>query len=261
MRIPINMNSHLPEISLYLIGHGSSKDQRAEKSLYMHAEKIEKAGRFKKVFVDFLKNGKEELQFGKEPLFVVPFFMSDGYFAQKKVPERVNQRIDQSQLAPSEIFYCPPLGSDPEIADIVLSMIREFCEKNKMVLDDCLSVLLAHGSPKSESAQQSCLEAGEKLKRKHRLNILPMFLETEPTFSSLQLEAGKMSSNELQHVIIVGMFASEGPHVTKDIPELVEAANLEYKEVGISVSYVGTLGLHPAVTALIEKTALNHQDC
>ncbi|MCG8491281.1 MAG: hypothetical protein MI743_06675 [Sneathiellales bacterium] len=261
MRTLTDMNSPLADKSLFLVGHGSSKDQKAEQSLHMHAEKIAKTGLFKRIYVDFLKKENEELQFGEEPLFVVPFFMSDGYFVQEKVPERVNQKINQSQLSPSEVFYGPPLGSDPEIGDVIQSMIEEFCMENKVLINECLPVLLAHGSPRSEAAQQTCLEAAENIRRKHQLDIRPVFLETEPVFSSIRLERKKKPSNDLKHIIVVGMFAAEGPHVTEDIPQLIEEAKSEYEDEGIRVSYAGTLGLRPEITRLIEKCVFSRTDC
>jgi len=227
----------------------------------MHAEKIRKKGLFKTVFVDFLKKEEIALQFGREPLLVVPFFMSDGYFVRKKVPERVSQRINLSKDTPSEVFYCPSIGKDPELADIILAMIQDFCVEKNIDLENCQFVLLAHGSPSTDTAQKACLDMVDILEKKHGLNTLPAFLETEPTLSHTYLQTGKPSCSDVKHVLVLGMFAAEGPHVTEDIPQLIEAVNLHDKNEGADISYVGTLGVHSAVTALIEKSALHYPEC
>lgn len=255
------MNSRSPQRSLLLIGHGSSTDKRAEQSLYMHAEKIRKKGLFKSVFVDFLKNEEGAPQFGTEPLLVVPFFMSDGYFVRKKVPEQVSQRINLSKVKPSEVHYCPSIGTDAELADIILTMIQDYCIEKNINLENCQSVLLAHGSPSTDTAQKACLDMVDILAKKHGLNTLPAFLETEPTLSHACLQARKPSCSDVKHVLVLGMFAAEGPHVTEDIPKLLETVNSYHENESGGVSYVGTLGLHPAITALIEKSALHYPEC
>jgi sirohydrochlorin ferrochelatase len=72
--------------SLILIGHGSSSSKRAEIAIEEHANTLRLSPRFGAVQTYFLMDGDDKAKVPLGEVFLLPFFMSDGYFVQTKVP-------------------------------------------------------------------------------------------------------------------------------------------------------------------------------
>ncbi|HXE42656.1 MAG TPA: CbiX/SirB N-terminal domain-containing protein, partial [Candidatus Baltobacteraceae bacterium] len=132
------------EITLFIAGHGTEKNENSRKPIDRQVELI----RAQKIYADvhgvFLEESPRisdcySLAQTKN-IVVVPFFISDGLHTQEDIPvllgeakRIVEQRISIGQPSwrnPTEkngrlVWYSNAVGSAPEMADVILERVRE----------------------------------------------------------------------------------------------------------------------------------------
>jgi sirohydrochlorin cobaltochelatase len=132
------------DITLFIAGHGTEKNENSRKVIERQAELI----RAMKIYADVHSIFLEEspripecyANAQTKNLVIVPFFISDGLHTQEDIPvllgepERiVIERLAAGQPAwrnPTEkngrlVWYSPAVGSDPGMADVILERVRE----------------------------------------------------------------------------------------------------------------------------------------
>lgn len=132
------------EITLFIAGHGTGKNENSRQPVERQMELIRAQNIFAGVHAIFLEESPRiadcySLAKTKN-LVVVPFFISDGLHTQEDVPVLLGApaRIVKERLAngqptwrnPTEhngklVWYSPAVGSEPQIADVILERVRE----------------------------------------------------------------------------------------------------------------------------------------
>jgi sirohydrochlorin cobaltochelatase len=137
------------EITLFIAGHGTEKNENSRKPMARQVELIRAQKIYADVHAIFLEENPRisdcySLAQTKN-IVIVPFFISDGLHTQEDIPvllgeakRIVEQRIATGQSAwrnPTEkngrlIWYSPAVGSAPEMADVILERVREAANAN-----------------------------------------------------------------------------------------------------------------------------------
>ena len=135
------------DITLFIAGHGTEKNANSRKAIERQAELIRVMNLYADVQVIFMEESPRiadcyQLARTKN-LVVVPFFISDGLHTQQDIPvmlgeskKIVEQRLAAGQLPwrnPTEkngrlVWYAPAIGSEPQIADVILERVREVAQ-------------------------------------------------------------------------------------------------------------------------------------
>lgn len=118
-------------------------------------------------------------------------------------------------------------------------------------------LLLSHGS-QSLAAQAEVAELGRRIAREGACAYVQhAYLDTaEPLFADA---AKQLVMRGAKEIVVVLHFLNSGNHVTRDIPELLDAARKQYPEVVFHVTR--PIGLHPVISALCSdliREALTH---
>jgi sirohydrochlorin cobaltochelatase len=132
------------EITLFIAGHGTEKNENSRKPIDRQVELIRAQKIYADVHAIFLEENPriaDCFQIAQtKNLVIVPFFISDGLHTQEDIPvllgeakRIVEQRIASGQPTwrnPTEkngklIWYSPAVGSDPLMADVILERVRE----------------------------------------------------------------------------------------------------------------------------------------
>ncbi len=240
--------------SLILIGHGSSSSKRAKVAIEEHANTLRLSPRFGTVQTYFLmdEGRKPEIPLGE--VFLLPFFMSDGYFVQTKVPSLFNlvnfQRLDEN----FQIYQCDALGVDQELAQILNKMAQEVRIQNELDEANTAVVLIAHGSQKNPaSARAARLQCEQFVKLSNYAFVDVAFLEQEPSISQcLDTLSGKA-----ENVICLGLFAADGPHAIEDVPAEIQCwqkRNVKVQSASLNIFYKGAVGVRSEVVKLIQDS-------
>jgi sirohydrochlorin cobaltochelatase len=118
---------------LVIIGHGTERNADSAGAIYRVTEEARRTGRFERVETGFLDQSPEVGEvlrsIENEEVVLVPFFISEGWHTQETIPDDLGlARPAVSALTERDgrrFWYTAPVGTFPEIAEIVLQRARE----------------------------------------------------------------------------------------------------------------------------------------
>jgi sirohydrochlorin cobaltochelatase len=118
---------------LVIIGHGTERNSNSAEVIYGVTRAAEAAGVFGRVrtgFLDQEPNVGAVLEAMEEPRIVlVPFFVAEGWHTQETIPDDLGLNRPAVSAATERdgrtIWYAPPVGTFPEVAQIILQRARE----------------------------------------------------------------------------------------------------------------------------------------
>ena len=121
------------QAGLVIIGHGTERNSNSAEVIYRVSRQADQAGAFGRVRTGFLDQEPEvgAVLEGMEErrIVLVPFFVAEGWHTQETIPDDLG--INRPAVSPvtelegRTIFYAAPVGTFPEIAQIVLERARE----------------------------------------------------------------------------------------------------------------------------------------
>jgi sirohydrochlorin cobaltochelatase len=118
---------------LIVIGHGTERNTNSSEVIYRVTEEARSLGVFARVEAGFLDQPPEvgDVLDGMESgrVVLVPFFVSEGWHTQETIPDDLGiHRPGVSAVSERDgriIYYAAPVGTFPEVADIVLQRAVE----------------------------------------------------------------------------------------------------------------------------------------
>jgi sirohydrochlorin cobaltochelatase len=121
------------EAGLIVIGHGTERNSNSAEVIYRVAEEARAAGVFGSVRTGFLDQPPEvgEVLDGmaERRVVLVPFFVAEGWHTQETIPDDLGIHRPSVSTASEKdgrtIHYAAPVGTFPEVAEIVLQRARE----------------------------------------------------------------------------------------------------------------------------------------
>ncbi|HEX6071099.1 MAG TPA: CbiX/SirB N-terminal domain-containing protein [Longimicrobiaceae bacterium] len=118
---------------LIIIGHGTERNSNSAEVIYRVTENARAEGLFGKVETGFLDQppevGEVLEQMADRRVVLVPFFIAEGWHTQETIPDDLG--INRPAVSPVTelngrlVHYAAPVGTFPEVADIILQRARE----------------------------------------------------------------------------------------------------------------------------------------
>ena len=118
---------------LIIIGHGTERNSNSAEVIYRVSREADEAGVFGHVRTGFLDQepevGRVLEEMEEDRVVLVPFFVAEGWHTQETIPDDLG--INRPAASPvterdgRTIWYAPPVGTFPEVAQIVLQRARE----------------------------------------------------------------------------------------------------------------------------------------
>jgi sirohydrochlorin cobaltochelatase len=207
---------------LLIVAHGSTVNPDSSAPTLAHAAEI----RRRKVFADVeCAFWKEEpslrdaiFLFDPESIrevFVVPNFISEGYFTQTVVPRELelNERI--TKRSNGQIWrYCEPVGNHPLMTELLLKRARDVAPDAAPAETSLL--IVAHGTDLNENSAVAAKREAEKIRALGKYAaVLNVYMEEPPLVSDWR------KLTETPNVVVVPFFISDGLHSYEDIPRLL----------------------------------------
>jgi sirohydrochlorin cobaltochelatase len=227
------MGNNFSDSALVLVGHGSTVNADSAAPVWQHAGALRRRHIFDRVQEAFWKQEPylaEVLRAISAPrVFVVPLFVSDGYFTEEIIPRelglcaakgenfpRVQQRGGQT------LHYCRPVGTHPGMTDVLLARARQVVEQYPFPrapkTADTALFIAGHGTSQNEKSRQAIEQQVELIRaKKLYAEVYPAFLEEEPRISDCYKTA------RARNIVMVPFFISNGLHVREDIPVMLGA--------------------------------------
>jgi sirohydrochlorin cobaltochelatase len=219
------MRENLSDAALVVIGHGTGLDDGSTLAVIRHAAELRRRGIFAGVHEAFWKREprvKQVLAAVTAPrLFIVPFFISEGYFSREVIPRELGFSVESMRDTAASIwFYCRPVGTHDRVTDVILVRAREVVEQFPFPRapkpGDTTLFIAGHGTERNGNSRKS-IERQVDLIRARQLYaaVHAVFMDEEPRIPVVFAMA------RTRHLVVVPFFAGDGPHVVRDIPVLL----------------------------------------
>ena len=208
--------------ALLIVAHGSTVNPDSSAPTLAHAAEIRRREVLADVECAFWKEepSLRDALFLFDPesireVYVVPNFISEGYFTQTVVPRELELNDRTTRRATGQIWkYCDPVGNHPMMTELLLKRAREIAPGADRA--DTSLLIVAHGTDLNENSAVAAKREAEKI---HALgkyaSVLNVYMEEPPLVSDWR-ELTKTSN-----VIVVPFFISDGLHSYEDIPKLL----------------------------------------
>lgn len=234
--------------SVIIVAHGSRVSDEAQEAAIQHAFTLQQSHRYGVVDVCFLSRDKSPPILPDGEVFLLPFFMSNGYFVSNRIPELFKLENGQRIEIGRKLYLCDALGTDPELAGIIAAMAQDICRDQNYESEKVRLVLVAHGSEKSSASAEATYLQQQAVKDRSEFNDVSVaFLNEAPYLDSVLTT----DYEDGLPLILVGLFAAEGPHAMEDVPGAI--ASWRRKSASArAVHYAGAIGRRPEIVKLIQ---------
>jgi sirohydrochlorin cobaltochelatase len=216
------MKTDYSSSALLIVAHGSTVNPDSSTPTLAHASEI----RRRKVFVDV------ECAFWKEEsslrdalflfdaaevreVYVVPNFISEGYFTQTVVPRELELKGRITKRPSGQIWkYCEPVGNHSMMTELLLKRAGEVAQDADSA--ETALLIVAHGTDLNENSAVAAKREAEKIRGLAKYaDVLNVYMEEPPLVSDWQ----KLTTTP--NVVVVPFFISDGLHSYEDIPVLL----------------------------------------
>jgi sirohydrochlorin cobaltochelatase len=262
-----------PGSALLIVGHGSTVNPDSSAPTLAHAAEIRRRNIFGDVACAFWKEEpslRDAISLfdpdAIKNVYVVPNFISEGYFTQTVIPRELELNGRVTKRASGQTWnYGEPVGNHPLMTELLVQRARDIAPgvpENETSL-----LIVAHGTDLNEnSAVAAKREAGKIRALGRYANVLNVYMEEFPLVSDWKV------LTSTPNVVVVPFFISDGLHSYEDIPVLLGIADEEstsspkrkgdaifrkepYQVDNRSLFYASSIGTDPRVADIIVEQA------
>ncbi|MGI8820896.1 MAG: CbiX/SirB N-terminal domain-containing protein [Chthoniobacterales bacterium] len=213
--------------ALLIVGHGSTTNADSSRPTLAHAAAIRRRGVFAEVQCCFWKEEpslRDALLLFQEggitDVYVVPNFISEGYFTQIVIPRELELQGRRTARSSGQTWkYCEPVGNHPAMTALLLGRAREVA--GGVPENETSLLIVGHGTSLNDNSAVAAKREVEAIRELQRYAaVLNTYLEEAP------LIADWAALTDTPHVVVVPFFIADGLHSYEDIPVLlgIEAA-------------------------------------
>jgi sirohydrochlorin cobaltochelatase len=210
------------EDGLLIIAHGSTVNPDSSAPTLADAAEIRRREIFAKVECAFWKEepSLRDALFLFDPesireVYVVPNFISEGYFTQTVVPRELELNGEITTRSNGQIWrYCEPVGNHSLMTELLLQRARGVAPDVDPAETSLL--IVAHGTDLNENSAVAAKREAEKIRALGKYAaVLNVYMEEAPLVSDWR------KLTETPNVVVVPFFISDGLHSYEDIPRLL----------------------------------------
>ena len=267
--------------ALLIVAHGSTVNPDSSAPTLAHAADIRRRKIFADVECAFWKEepSLRDAMFLFDPgfireVYVVPNFISEGYFTQAVVPRELELNGPITKRSNGQLWkYCQPVGNHPLMTELLLKRARDIAPDAAPA--ETTLLIVAHGTDLNENSAVAAKREAEKIRALGKYaTVLNVYMEEPPLVSDWQ------KLTKTSNVVVVPFFISDGLHSYEDIPVLlgIVAAGVDrgrpgsappatargeifrhnpYRIDGRSLFYAPSIGTDPGLADIILEQASN----
>jgi len=212
------VSSTFSNSALVLVGHGSTLNPDSSAPTHAHARAIRERGIFREVHSCFWKEEPSMREVFRmvesETIYVVPLFISEGYFTQTVIPRELELEGPLTHRDGLTIHYCEPVGSHPRMTEALLRRAREIAPG---VPPGATSLfIVGHGTDLNDNSARAAKEQAARIRALGEYaEVVSSYMEEPPLIADWH----KISNQP--HAVIVPFFIADGLHSYQDIPVLI----------------------------------------
>jgi len=210
------------DAALLIVAHGSTVNPDSSEPTLAHAAEIRRRKIFADVGCAFWKEepSLRDAIFLFDPesmrhVYVVPNFISEGYFTQTVVPRELELNGRITKRSNGQVWkYCEPVGNHPMMTELLLKRASEVAPRADPAESSLL--IVAHGTDLNENSAVAAKREAEKIRALGKYAaVLNVYMEEPPLVSDWR------KLTKTRHVVVVPFFISDGLHSYQDIPVLL----------------------------------------
>jgi sirohydrochlorin cobaltochelatase len=211
------------DAALLIVGHGSTVNADSSAPTRSNASEIQKRNIFADVRCAFWKE-EPSLRDARfffadrtiREVFVVPNFISEGYFTQTVIPRELELKGPVTTRANGQTWiYCEPVGNNPIVTELLLARAHEIAPDVEPT--ETTLLIVAHGTELNDNSAIAAKREAERIRARGEFaSVGNAYMEESPLIANW--EQVTTASN----VIVVPFFIADGLHSYEDIPKLLD---------------------------------------
>src|SRR5437762_889347 len=179
--------------ALLIVAHRSTVNPDSSAPTLAHAAEIRRREIFAKVKCAFWKEepSLRDALFLFDPesireVYVVPNFISEGYFTQTVVPRELELNGRITKRSNGQVWkYCEPVGNHPMMTELLLRRASEVAPRADPAESSLL--IVAHGTDLNENSAVAAKREAEKIRALGKYaTVLNVYMEEPPLVSDWQ---------------------------------------------------------------------------
>ena len=263
--------------ALVIVAHGSHLNPDSSTPTFEHADRIRETGAFDEVREAFWK---EEPAFSEalrtvaaEEVFVVPLFISEGYFTEQVIPRELRLEgwdvdawdsdgtsADSTTLRATDVdktvHYTGPVGTHDAMTDVIVSRAERVTGDPDIGEGTGLAVV-GHGTERNENSAKAIRYHTERVRERDRFDeVYDLYMDEEPEVDDVT------DYFQTEDVVVVPLFVADGYHTQEDIPEDMGITD-DYREGypvpaavdGHRIWYAGAVGTEALMADVVLERA------
>jgi len=279
--------------ALVIAAHGSHLNPGSSAPAFDHADRIRATGAFSEVREAFWKEQpsfREVLRtVAAEEVYVVPLFISEGYFTEEVIPREL--RLDgwerdlwgsdgtdatSATLSATDtgqtVHYCGPAGTHDAMSDVIVQRAKsvtgdpevgEVPESGDSGARQTESdggfglAVVGHGTRRNENSAKAVEYHADRVRETGRFDeVQALFMDEDPEIDDVT------EYFESPDIVVVPLFVADGYHTQEDIPEDMgltdeggEGYDVPASVDGHDIWYAGAVGTEPLTADVILERA------
>jgi sirohydrochlorin cobaltochelatase len=230
------------DAALVLVGHGSTLNAESSAPTHQQAEALRRRGLFAQVVTCFWKEhptiaGVLRQTFAPR-VFVVPFFISEGYFTEQVIPRELGLcRPGESDFPRVQhrggrrVHYCGPVGTHASMTEVIAARAREVIVRHPGLngrtpkASEATLFVAGHGTGNNQNSRKAIENHVQLLRARGAFAAAhAVFMEEAPKIADCYRLA---ATGDL---VVVPFFISDGLHSYEDIPVMLGEAETDVQE-------------------------------
>ena len=257
--------AEISKSALLIVGHGSTVNAHSSAPTWTHAREIQRRKIFADVQCAFWKEEpslRDARFFFPErirKIFVVPNFISEGYFTQTVIPRELELAGPSTTRANGQTWiYCEPVGNNPLVTELLLARAHEIAPDAEPT--ETALLIVAHGTELNDNSAVAAKREAERIRARGEFaTVLNAYMEEPPLIAEWD------ELTNAPNVIVVPFFIADGLHSYEDIPKLlgIECNSMDvfrknpHRIRGRSLYYGTAIGTDPRFADVIIEQTLN----
>jgi sirohydrochlorin cobaltochelatase len=220
-------SDNFSDAALVVLGHGTTLNTGSAAPILQHTAELRRRKIFAAVRYGFWKQEphikKALAEISAARVFIVPFFISEGYFSTEIIPQELGFSFPENlklKTKNSEWHYCRPVGSHDLMTKVILARAKEVGEKFPFPRApkpaDTTLLITGHGTGRNANSRKAVERQAELIR------ALDIYAEVSAVFmEETPFVKGCHETVKTKNIVVVPFFISDGLHAVEDIPVLL----------------------------------------